>query len=292
MGMSRAEVDAKARAILDTFRKGLDTPYVKTELTGKTIRELLDLASESTCRGGGEIAGWFIETGDLDDEHDDRPKTLFKDPATEEDITALEEKLTCTLPDEYKKFLRTSNGFFYEEEPGQAQEEMGAHGMGLIHGPDVGLHGTDRIMWNDDVHLGVEMELLSLPQEILDLGDKRMQGPPHSQYEMPLPFSDQLIEIGRRHPDYLFLAPPDVVAATREAYYVMYDRADEKQRAVIERAIEAFAGSRDAFDRLEWVCLKVFDIYTTGYPSFSRYLEVAAAECKKAAETEVDDEDV
>ena len=66
-----------------------------------------------------------------------------------------------------------------------------------------------------------------------------------------------------------------------------------QQKAVIDRAIKAFAGSRDVFDRLEWVCLEVSTGSgpgTTGYPSFARYLEVTAAECQRAAEAEVDEE--
>lgn len=96
-----------------------------------------------------------------------------------------------------------------------------------------------------------------------------------------MPIIDRVLAIGDRDTRHLWLISPDLVAEARKAYYAMHSRANEKQKAVIEDAMVAFAGGKEAFDNLEWVCVTCVsadDIDMTNHPSFTRYLEIAAVE--------------
>lgn len=141
-GLSRAELDVKAKTILDTFTRRLHALYADTALAGKTIKQLLDIGDEYTTRGAA-AAIWFYETYDLDDDHDDRPRTLYRDPASDLTIAELEQRLGCVLPEDYKEFLRISDGFFYghDEDP---------DGMFDGYGAGTPLYNAERVHWEDD----------------------------------------------------------------------------------------------------------------------------------------------
>ena len=73
-------------------------------MTGKSTRELLSIGEEeNTLRGPG--TEYWGEAGETETAN----WTLFKDPATAEDIVNLEERLGITLANDYKDFLQVSN---------------------------------------------------------------------------------------------------------------------------------------------------------------------------------------
>lgn len=47
---------------------------------------------------------------------EERPETLWKDPATKAEINEIEQRLEVDLPDDYKDFLKLSNGFGNNED--------------------------------------------------------------------------------------------------------------------------------------------------------------------------------
>lgn len=278
-GLSRLEIDAKAKLIVDTFAQRLDEPYARTALTGKGLKQMLDVADEVTTKGAA-AAVYFEEMGVLDDEHDNRPKTLFKPPASEEDVAALEKRLGCALPDDYKSFLRISNGFWYDV--GSSADPSGFF-SGII--PEAPLHPLEDVKWDDDDVWKLPLDLLYIPREIEDLGDRSIKGP--YKFPTPVPLIDRVLRIGAYGIDNLWLISPDQVEKARQAYAVMYERSNAEQKAVIDRAIETFAGSRKAFEQLDWACVN----WTSGgaadftsYPSFGRYLEIRVAEGLKSKE--------
>ena len=268
-GLSRTELDVKANTILDTLTRRLHALYAHTALAGKTMKQLLDIGNEYTTRGAA-AAIWFHETYDLDDDHDDRPQTLFREPASDVAVAELEQRLGCVLPKDYKEFLQISNGFFYghEEYP---------DGMFDGYGAGAPIYNAERVHWEDDEWWHLPFELLPIPREIEQLGDVEQKG----DWKTAMPIIDRVLAIGDRDSRHLWLISPDLVAQARKAYYTMHARANEKQKAVIEGAMVAFAGSKEAFDSLEWVCTSCAvggDIEMTNHPSFARYLEIAAVE--------------
>src|SRR5262245_17675828 len=107
------------------FPNGPARPY-----TDKSISKLLQIMDESYigARKANPEAGEHMSILGIED----MPMSVLKPPATEDDITALERRLSSEaspddedenpilpdkhLPHDYKEFLRTSNGF--EERPG------------------------------------------------------------------------------------------------------------------------------------------------------------------------------
>ena len=69
---------------------------------------------------------------------------------------------------------------------------------------------------------------------------------------------------------------PGLVEQARAAYIEMYEKADDQQKKIIERAIEGFVGSKEAFEKMEWCCIKWMAggaACMTAHAGFRRYIE-------------------
>ena len=108
MGLGREELVTKSKLLVEIFTQRLHHGYARTQLARKGVRELLEIADENTIRGPGREH--FKETGDTV-QPDFDSWTLFRDPASHQDVSDLETRLGVTLQDEYKEFLHISNGF-------------------------------------------------------------------------------------------------------------------------------------------------------------------------------------
>ncbi|THZ89863.1 hypothetical protein D6C83_09384, partial [Aureobasidium pullulans] len=83
---------------------------------------------------------------------EEKPMSLYKLPATEEDISNLEKRLDTTLPEDFKAFLRVSNGF-------------GGIWNGYFPGPP--LHPTEKIDWINPGEYELTFDQLTLPYEVM-----------------------------------------------------------------------------------------------------------------------------
>jgi hypothetical protein len=265
MGLSRPEIKAKASAIVEAYSSRLANGFARTPLAGKSIMEVLEIANENTLHGPGKE--YWGEAGGEDDGQDDLPSTMFHQPATLEEISALEMKLDVKLPENYKQFLQASNGFGHNDD-------------GIYNGyfPSPALFDTGMVRWVEEDYFQLPIELLELPQEIEQLGDVQERG--EFGFDTALPVFDRVLEIGVRDIDNVWLVRPELVRQAKDAYKTMYKRANKKQKRTIDRAIEAFAGSKEEFNRLKWCCVTwASGGYATmaSYMSFARYLEVVTA---------------
>lgn len=192
----------------------------------------------------------------LNDDHGDRPETLSKEPAVPEIIGQLEERLDCSLPQDYKDFLGTTNDFFYGSGKGT---EFGPDSIFGGFKPSAGLHGVAHVHWDDDQLWQMPFVLPTIPREIGKLGDvqEKERISSRAAWKASLPLINRELEIGRRRPQSVWLITPDQVAAAWKAYETIYQRTDDKPKQTIERSIIALAGSREAFDKLEWVCVSL-----------------------------------
>ncbi|KAK4500136.1 hypothetical protein PRZ48_008322 [Zasmidium cellare] len=256
--MSREEVSSKAQALLKAFKDRLERSYVPTRHEGKPFKELLEIGEKNTI---------FHLTQDAD-ELGPVPEKLFKQPATDEDIEQLEERLDTVLPDDYKEFLKITNGFGDDEE-------------GIFNGvfPDPALHDVSEVKWIEEEYFQLPVDLLELPREYEDIvGQEQRRSQPDGDFEWDtaFPIFDRVLEVGTRDIDNLWLVHPGLVEQVREKYHEMYVKGNEKQKKVIKRAMEAFAGSKEAFESMHWCFAK----WSSGgsasmsfYASFTKYLE-------------------
>lgn len=238
------------------------------EIQLNSLRDLLQTGNNNTISGPG--TEYWVELGVAP------PRTLFRSPATAEDIARLEARLEITLPEDYKEFLAISNGFGTEG----AMDESIYHGDGIYNGvyPDPGLFSTDGVNWNSEPAFQLPVDLLDLPYSITGLAEsKNKSSADGSQvWDTALPLFDRVLEIGVMDVENLWLVQPELVKQARAAYMEMYEKADDEQKKVIEKAIHGFVGSFEAFQKLEWCLVKWSSggaAMMQGYAGFRRYIE-------------------
>ncbi|OCK77792.1 hypothetical protein K432DRAFT_418406 [Lepidopterella palustris CBS 459.81] len=260
LGLDDEKVRAFGAEVLKTFRERLDKGPVRRPYEHMTMRELVQLCNDNTLKN----AVW--EETDYDP--DNPPKTILRDPATPEDLAALEKKLGCELPDEYKEFLSISNG-------------LGSWWNGFFGEP--GFRSTDKVdimdaseeqqAWED-----AGVDLLKIP----DLPIK-----------MAWPKFNRVIQINDGEPDaeYVWLIEPGLINKARDSLWKGYDEADTVTKTQIMEALRSGYGGKDASDNVSWLvltwCPNSVELYAFG--SFREFLEYMADETAK--EDTLDEED-
>jgi hypothetical protein len=248
------EVEAKGQIIVETYKKRLHNH--PRPFTDKTIQELLQIANDNTIKHT-RLDFWPDKAV---------PATLLHDPATAEDIFALETRLKITLPSDLKSFLSISNGF-------------GGADQGIFTGvfPDPNIRSCEGISWSETVEFGsMPVELLHLPPDIKSLFPSNDDNV--GIWDTPLPLVDRALVLGSRDVDVIWLIPPKEVKEAVEVYRQIYGVANVEQKKAVNRAVEVFVGSWEELEKLEWCCLSA-DLGTPGYTwyaSFRHYLERSA----------------
>lgn len=100
LNLSDEELDSRATELLEASRQRYW--HGRSSRGPETILDLLQTCSDnSVAKSDQDWAEMELE----------KPTTLFRSPASEEHISALEQRLNVTLPEDFKAFLRISNGF-------------------------------------------------------------------------------------------------------------------------------------------------------------------------------------
>ena len=260
----------KSIRAVEIFRERLRSPgAAPSQFQDKSMRELLEIGDYNSYRGAA-AACWRIEY----DGEAQQDRTLFKDPATSGDIQALEKRLGVTLPDDYKDFLKISNGFNAGMDDGIFDG----------YGPGPGLYSIDKVTWDSSAYFQLPVQLLGEPsdgigrdmEKLVPATKKQSDDSTVFNFETPFPLFDRVLMVGVRDIDNLWLVHPKLVDESRRVYLEMYEKANEEQKKLILRKVEAFAGSMEKFKELEWCCF----LWSSGgaacfeeYPSFRAYLE-------------------
>lgn len=252
VGISAEELKSKGEDLVREFSARLRTGYVESGLESKTMKELLQIGEKNTLGGPG-LQHWEEGGGDI-------PETMFKQPATSEQISELESRLELNLPPDYKEFLSITNGLGSDED-------------GLFNGyyPDPELFITDKVAWLSDDWIALPFEMLKIPREIEDPYRK-----PSETWDTAMPLLDRVVHVGNRDIDDLWLVHPELVQKAKSAYLEMLENGDEMQKKILQRAMKDFAGSMERFMELEWCCVKnscggAATMHV--FPSFRSYLE-------------------
>ncbi|KAI5248729.1 hypothetical protein E4T42_05595 [Aureobasidium subglaciale] len=197
---------------------------------------------------------YWIEAGE------EKPQSLYSPPATEEDIANLEARLKVNLPEDFKEFLRTSNGF---------------GGIWNGYGPDPPILSTDEIDWFESSEYETEYCQLELPSSVTELRDTLA----YKDDDLDPPLFEDVIRIASYDVDDLWLVPPELMQRTREHYKKLYAVVDDNGKRTIERAIDNFAGSWEDWEKLDWGCVYCARGGGNGwgiYKSFKAWLEDSA----------------
>ncbi|KAF2483431.1 hypothetical protein BDY17DRAFT_310440 [Neohortaea acidophila] len=271
--VSQEEMEEKGRGLIEAFKDRFQHGSAVSRFAGKTVEELLEIGDETTR----ETLHALNEKEDDDEHKQTVPESLFNAPATDEEIAQLEKKLGIALPDDFKAFLKISNGFGQDEENGMANDEC----------PHPALHGTSAVHWVEENYFVAPVALLQLPteyEELVGTEKKSSQVLEGIEFDTAFPLFDRVLEVGTRDIDSLWLVQPDLVKQCVAQYGKMYDKADEKQKKIIVRAMESFAGSKEAFESSDWCFV---DSSAGGaasmsfYASFTHYLRHVVEELVK-----------
>jgi len=252
-------------AALATFAKDFEDALTDRLMNGRTrpganisIQELLKATEYNTK--------YNAEAREVNPEP---PATsLFLSPATDSQIEEAEARLDTTLPDDYKTFLRLSNGF----------GSPWGHPLGDLQTP---LHPVDKLRWLDPAEEDYFTDLtLDLPTR----WDKWPFAPPPTKKayacdEVTEHFLiGRALEIGTQEIDNTWLLPPSTVKPIKDAVKKMLDdeTLGEREKNSVRVAIKDFAGSEREWEEMEWACVTwasggVAAMYV--YPGFRAWLE-------------------
>ncbi|GJD01037.1 hypothetical protein ColKHC_09862 [Colletotrichum higginsianum] len=260
----RDAAEAGCAMLIRRLRNGPSRPY-----EGFTISELVRDIDANT-RSNAEYApddapdreSLLIERTalgpvDLDAEKIFRPATLLRHPPpSHQDISDLEKRLEVSdpLPDDYKVFLRTTDG-------------MGPiwwNGSNLLRL----LAPMSKVAVDDGDSSFSRIELELLPEWGLD-------GPNSISW----PLLRRAIRISEGgYEGHLYLIEPRYVAEAKAAFFKVYDSATDHNRRLLLREVEEVYGSLDAFRELKWgvVLYTLWFSDMIPYKSFSAALEAFA----------------
>lgn len=260
VGISAEKLRSRAEDLIRAFSARLSHGYVENGLESKSLKELLEIGETNTLTGPG-VRHWEEMGGDI-------PETMFKPPATSEQISQLESRLGTNLPEDYKEFLGITNGFVSDD---SMQD-------GVFNGyfPDPALFSTDEVEWLSEDWLALPFEMLKIPREIEDPYRK-----PSEAWDTAMPFLDRVVYVGNRDIDDLWLVHPDLVQKAKRAYLEMLENGNEMHKKILQRAMKEFAGSMERFMELEWCCVKNSSggaAATEVFSSFRSYVESVVGE--------------
>ncbi|KAH0346566.1 hypothetical protein KCU81_g3978, partial [Aureobasidium melanogenum] len=260
-GLSDQELDSRAAELLEASRQRYW--YGPSSRGPETISELLQSCNNDT------IARSDLHWQELGEE---KPTTLYRSPASDEQISNLEQRLNVTLPEDFKAFLRISNGFRLET------TDFGGIWNGYFPGPY--LRSVDEIDWIDCRQCKLGFYQLTLPGLLKDYRDST-QADGEKLPNTPI-FTD-VVCIANEDIYRIWLIPPRLMQQMRDHYKQLYEMVNDAGKRIIERAIDDFAGSRDEWEKLDWGCwASGGEISEDSFKSFKAWLENAAWNAKNA----------
>lgn len=235
------EFEIDERALKEYVDEGTD--IINTRLTNgpirpwadKTIKELVEImdANYIKARKLDPNQGRHMIVPDF--RADNVPDTWLKPGASEEEINDLERKLgddagPLVLPDDYKEFLRVSNGYYVDEPDSQ---------VGIFYGSSV-IEKDDRL---DIVEIGVDL----IPSQHLSV--ELMEA-------FSWPEAGEVASLGAGGDEgCIALLPPSLVKLGIEHFNEVYEKASEPDKKVLERACKDLYGGVEELRKLQWVVI-------------------------------------
>ncbi|GKU06832.1 hypothetical protein FLAG1_09748 [Fusarium langsethiae] len=251
--IDKEKLEATGKEVVATFTDRFTQGRKKHAIESKPLKEvLLELERHTKANG----------TSSWDEMDEPVPETLFVlPPATDEQISSLEKKLDIILPDDYKNFLKISNGF---------------GGTWNGYHLDNSLYGVDAVHWADE-RLDVPfVEFHDSTSGVLELRVNDMSGP-------EWPSSGRTVEIGSWDVLSTLLIPPKNTRMILDAYQEALDDSkipdDAKKQTM--KSIKARYGSLEEMQKLEWAAIERHDSETLPSGTFRQCLEERLRRAKR-----------
>jgi hypothetical protein len=244
--------------IKQRFTDGPARPYAD-----RTIAGLVDLLEEA-YRAQALVEG------------EENPQTRRK-PATEKEIVGLEKRLRRAtdlneepllpggaLPDDYKEFLRVTNGFWsdiYQDEPNNSGN--------LFYGTE-GIDTSDDCLWVRDLDFTLfPRELTNVSEDEIALGE----------------FTGFSIGTGGDEGSAI-LIPPSSVKQILESFEEVHAAANARGRRELEREALDLYGGIERLRNMEWLCVESFHWAPEAslFYDFRGHLEHCVEEAVKTAD--------
>ncbi|KAF2832875.1 hypothetical protein CC86DRAFT_364887 [Ophiobolus disseminans] len=237
LGVDDAKLFAAAEDIVETVRIRIENGRQKGDHEGRPIKELLEILVKNTKKHAGSL---------YKESQKDPPKSYLHNPATEQDINDMEQRLKIPpLPADYKEFLLVSNGL-----------EPVYNGLGM----------TAPLSNTQNVVLSSLPGPVAVPLQLVQDSSGTAQLIREAGYN-EWPSATKHIEIGRTYEPAYLLTDPSDVKATIKAYKnaLASDEVSDVMKAETTRAIEDLYGSMEAFEKLEWAMMFTVD-FDPGWP--------------------------
>jgi hypothetical protein len=189
------------------------------------------------------------------------PTTILHNPASSSVIAETESRLGTTLPEDYKEYLRITNG------------NDAAFG-GIIR--EAPLFKCEDIRWIDDDENYFSDLTLEIPHNSTRIANAL------SGDGLDWPEVGKGIVIGSEDIDYTLLITPETVKEVKDRVSSILEDDDvgEDIKQSLKGAVEDFAGSVQAFMEMEW-CLVTWAMQMDGHSSFTAYLSHVAEHSKQ-----------
>lgn len=245
--------DIEAREYISVIRGAIDERMRsgRIQLPEAQMKETLEDVSHNATKSPRVVA-WYEEMDWAP------PETLLFNPAPEEEIHATEKRLGVELPEDYKNFLRISNGFKVPS---------------VVFDPP--LYEAGKIRWlNKQDDPWIEEQFLDIPPEEIfqDIIYRTKEG---TSDKSKWTFLKHAIEIGKSDIYNVLLLPPDRIDETRTKMDVLLKSPDysDDVKTSVRHSVESFAGGIEAYYQLRWTCILDGGSHKEVFPSFGAYLQ-------------------
>jgi hypothetical protein len=247
------KLKAAGQEVIETFSERFNQGRKKHEIESRPLKEvLLELDRHTIANGAGH---W-------DEMKEPVPETIFVlPPATDEQISSLEKKLGITLPDDYKDFLKLSNGF--------GRTWNGYH-------LDDPLYGVDNVRWAEE---SLDVPFVEFHETISGVLELRINDGTRPEW----PSSGPTVEIGSLDILNTLLIPPKGTKVILDAYQEALDdpRVPDDAKKQTLKSIEARHGSLEDMKKLKWAAIERHDSDTLPSGTFRQCLEERLRRAKR-----------
>ena len=261
------EPEGMGNEIEDVFNRSKDILKQRIEsgaqrpFKDKTMEELVHIIDENTRRheyAEREYDQRFqMDQNQLNNVRND---SILHYPASVQDIASLEERLNTTLPEDYKEYLRITDG-------------MNTVWNGVYHESFVA--SSFNVRYEDQLApLDIPTPCELLPWEELPYDSFKVDWP-----ELDFKQVIQLHDIEYGDLEGTWLVKPEMVRKAVETFFERFDMEnDEEVKKLVERAVVDHFGGMEQLRNMEWGLLR--EVHQTGYDaygSFRDFIEHLAA---------------
>jgi hypothetical protein len=243
--VDKEKLKVVGKEVVATFSERFTQGRKNQDIESKPLKEvLLELERHTKANG----------TSYWDEMEEPVPETLFVlPPATDDQITSLEKRLDITLPDDYKDFLKISNGF---------------GGTWNGYHLDNPLYGVDDVHWADE---GFDVPFVELHDTISGVLELRTNDKSRPEW----PSSGKTVKVGSLDILSTLLITPKNTRAILDSYQEALNdpkiTANAKKQAL--KCVESRYGSLGEMQKLEWAVIEQHDSETLPSGTFRQCLE-------------------